>query len=130
MRLVVYRTRIGGIQMNHLDQEYLADLEWLKEAAEEMLDEYLAGELGKPCRVLLEEDAVCRDECYTDCAARRLQTVLKKLGKDKKKPEWDSLLTDEEKELLKGVRCSKDLRTMHPEDVKIIAKHIKEMMIR
>ena len=44
--------------------------------------------------------------------------------------EWDSLLTDEEKELLKGVRCSKDLRTMHPQDVKIIAKHIKEMMIR
>ena len=50
--------------------------------------------------------------------------------KDKKKLEWDSLLTDEEKELLKGVRCSKDLRTMHPEDVKIIVKHIKEMMIR
>jgi len=50
--------------------------------------------------------------------------------KDKKKPEWDSLLTDEEKELLKGVRYSKDLRTMHPEDVKIIAKHIKEMMFR
>ena len=73
--------------MTHLNREYLEDLEWLKEAAEELLDEYLAGELGKPCRVLLEEDAVCRDECYTDCAARRLQTVLKKLEKDKKKPE-------------------------------------------
>ena len=33
-------------------------------------------------------------------------------------------------ELMKGVRCSKDLRTMHPEDVKIIVKHIKEMMFR
>jgi len=66
----------GFIQVN---REYLEDLEWLKEAAEELLDEHLAGELGKPCRVLLKEGAVCRDECYTDCAARRLQTVLRKL---------------------------------------------------
>jgi len=41
--------------------------------------------------------------------------------------EWNSLLTDEEKELLKDVRCSANLRTMHPEDVKIIIKHVREM---
>ena len=62
-----------------VSRKYIEDLKWLKDAAEDMLAEYLAGELGKPCPVLLKEDAVCWDECYTDCAARRLQTVLKKL---------------------------------------------------
>lgn len=42
-------------------------------------------------------------------------------------PAWDSLLTDEEKELLKEVRCSVDLQTLNPQDVKIIVKHVKEM---
>lgn len=34
-----------------VSRKYIEDLEWLKDAAEDMLAEYLAGELGKPCPV-------------------------------------------------------------------------------